>query len=192
MNERCSWSGSDPLYIDYHDDEWGVPEYDPRALWENLMLEGFQAGLSWITILRKRDEFRKEFEGFDPDKIAKWDDQRILKALQNPGIIRHRGKIEATVKGARLFLEIEAEEGFAIWLWSFVGGSPIQNNFKDLGEVPASTPESTAMSKALKKRGFNFCGPVITYAFMQAAGMVNDHVTTCPCHEKVKALSTRG
>lgn len=192
MNERCGWSGSDPLYIDYHDHEWAVPEYDPGALWEKLILEGFQAGLSWITILRKRDEFRKEFEGFDPDKIAKWDDERILKALQNPGIIRHRGKIEATVKGARLFLEIEAEEGFATWLWSFVSGSPIQNNFKDLGEVPACTPESTAMSKALKKRGFNFCGPVITYAFMQAAGMVNDHVTTCPCHEKVKALSTRG
>lgn len=192
MNDRCGWCGSDPLYVDYHDHEWGVPEHDSRALWEKLVLDGFQAGLSWITILRKRDEFRKEFEGFNPDKIAKWDEERIMQALQNPGIIRHRGKITSTVKGAGLFLEVEAEDGFANWLWSFVGGSPIQNNFKNSGEIPTSTPESIAMSKALKKRGFNFCGPVITYAFMQATGMVNDHVTTCLCHDKVKALSTPG
>lgn len=188
MNDRCGWCGSDPLYVDYHDHEWGVPEYDARSLWEKLVLDGFQAGLSWITILRKRDSFREEFEGFDPVKVAAWDEARIERALLNPGIIRHRGKIASTVKGAGIFLEIEAAEGFSPWLWSFVGGKPIQNNFKDLSEVPTSTEESIAMSKALKKRGFNFCGPVITYAFMQATGMVNDHVVTCKCHAQVKAL----
>lgn len=179
---RCTWCGTDPLYVDYHDTEWGVPEYDSRALWEKLVLDGFQAGLSWITILRKRDAFREEFEGFDPEKIALWDDARIDRALQNSGIIRHRGKIVATVRGAQLFLDIEKEQGFAPWLWTFVGGKPIQNNFSDMSQVPTATAESTAMSKALKKRGFNFCGPVIVYAFMQATGMVNDHITGCPCH----------
>lgn len=192
MNERCTWCGSDPLYVAYHDDEWGVPEYDARALWEKLVLDGFQAGLSWITILRKRDAFREEFEGFDPQRVASWDAARIERALQNPGIIRHRGKIESTVRGAQRFLEIEGQEGFAPWLWSFVGGQPIQNDFASMAEVPAATPESTAMSKALKKRGFNFCGPVITYAFMQATGMVNDHVITCPQHAGVKALTVGG
>ncbi len=192
MNERCTWCGNDPLYVAYHDDEWGVPEYDARALWEKLVLDGFQAGLSWITILRKRDAFREEFEGFDPQRVASWDAARIERALQNPGIIRHRGKIESTVRGAQRFLEIEGQEGFAPWLWSFVGGQPIQNDFASMAEVPAATPESTAMSKALKKRGFNFCGPVITYAFMQATGMVNDHVITCPQHAGVKALTVGG
>ena len=192
MNERCTWCGSDPLYVAYHDDEWGVPEYDARALWEKLVLDGFQAGLSWITILRKRDAFREEFEGFDPQRVASWDAARIERALQNPGIIRHRGKIESTVRGAQRFLEIEGQEGFAPWLWSFVGGQPIQNDFASMAEVPTATPESTAMSKALKKRGFNFCGPVITYAFMQATGMVNDHVITCPQHAGVKALTVGG
>lgn len=192
MNERCTWCGNDPLYVAYHDDEWGVPEYDARALWEKLVLDGFQAGLSWITILRKRDAFREEFEGFDPQRVASWDAARIERALQNPGIIRHRGKIESTVRGAQRFLEIEGQEGFAPWLWSFVGGQPIQNDFASMAEVPTATPESTAMSKALKKRGFNFCGPVITYAFMQATGMVNDHVITCPQHAGVKALTVGG
>lgn len=191
MQQRCTWCGSDPLYVDYHDTEWGVPEHDSRALWEKLVLDGFQAGLSWITILRKRDGFRDEFEGFEPERIARWDEARIDAALQNPGIIRHRGKIAATVKGARLFLEIEQGEGFAPWLWSFVGGAPIQNRFAAMSEVPTATDESTAMSKALKKRGFNFCGPVITYAFMQATGMVNDHMTNCPRHAGVRALSVR-
>lgn len=185
MSSHCTWCGTDPLYVAYHDEEWGVPEHDPRALWEKLVLDGFQAGLSWITILRKREDFREEFDQFDPEKIARWDQARIEKALQNPGIVRHRGKIEATVKGARLFLEIERDEGFAPWLWSFVGGAPIQNNFSDMSQVPASTPESIAMSKALKKRGFNFCGPVIVYAFMQATGMVNDHMTGCPRHAEL-------
>ncbi|GHG15606.1 DNA-3-methyladenine glycosylase I [Paracoccus aerius] len=185
MTSRCAWCGTDPLYVAYHDTEWGVPEYDGRALWEKLVLDGFQAGLSWITILRKRDAFRAEFEDFDPGRVACWDDARIDRALQNPGIIRHRGKIESAVRGAQRFLEIEAQEGFASFLWSFVGGQPIQNNFASGAQVPAATPESTAMSKALKKRGFNFCGPVITYAFMQATGMVNDHVTTCHRHAQL-------
>ncbi|RMC34293.1 DNA-3-methyladenine glycosylase I [Paracoccus alkanivorans] len=192
MDKRCGWCGDDALYVAYHDTEWGVPEYDSRALWEKLVLDGFQAGLSWITILRKRDGFREEFEGFDPERVARWDDARIEKALQNPGIIRHRGKISATVRGARLFLEIEQGEGFSPFLWSFVGGSPIQNRFATLAEVPTDTAESVSMSKALKKRGFNFCGPVITYAFMQATGMVNDHLTDCPRHAQVRALSTGG
>jgi DNA-3-methyladenine glycosylase I len=185
MTSRCAWCGTDPLYVTYHDTEWGVPERDARALWEKLVLDGFQAGLSWITILRKRDAFRAEFEDFDSERVAHWDEARIDRALQNPGIIRHRGKIESAVRGAQRFLEIEAQEGFAPFLWSFVGGQPIQNHFASGAEVPVATPESTAMSKALKKRGFNFCGPVITYAFMQATGMVNDHVTTCHRHAQL-------
>ena len=192
VENRCAWCGTDPLYVAYHDHEWGVPERDPRALWEKLVLDGFQAGLSWITILRKRENFREEFEDFDPERVARWDEARIEKALQNPGIIRHRGKIAATVKGARLYLEIEEAEGFAPFLWSFTGGDPILNRFETMAQVPTATPESTAMSKALKKRGFNFCGPVITYAFMQATGMVNDHVTTCHRHDPVNRLSTGG
>ena len=189
MVERCGWCGTEPLYVDYHDNEWGVPERDPRALWEKLVLDGFQAGLSWITILRKRDSFREVFEGFDPERVAAWGEKDIENALQNPGIIRHRGKIEATVKGARLFLEIESDKGFTPWLWGFVDGAPVQNRWTSLSEVPASTDQSVEMSKALKKRGFNFCGPVICYAFMQAVGMVNDHITTCHCHDRVRALS---
>ena len=189
MTERCGWCGTEPIYVDYHDTEWGVPEYDPRALWEKLVLDGFQAGLSWITILRKRDAFREEFEGFDPERIARWDAKNVENALQNPGIIRHRGKIEGTIRSAKLFLEIESAEGFTPYLWGFVGGKPVQNGWASMGQVPAATDESTAMSKALKKRGFTFCGPLICYAFMQATGMVNDHITSCHCHDKVKALS---
>lgn len=189
MMDRCGWCGDQPIYVAYHDTEWGVPERDPRALWEKLVLDGFQAGLSWITILRKRDAFRAEFDGFDPERVAGWDAARIDRALTNPGIIRHCGKIEATVRGARAFLDIEAQEGFAPWLWSFVGGAPIQNDWPDLSHVPTDTPASHAMSKALKSRGFGFCGPVITYAFMQATGMVNDHVVTCHRHGPVRALS---
>lgn len=192
MTDRCSWCGTDPLYVAYHDTEWGVPERDPRALWEKLVLDGFQAGLSWITILRKRDAFREEFEGFDPERVARWDDARIDRALQNPGIIRHRGKIESAVRGARRFQEIEGQEGFTPFLWSFVGGEPIQNRFRSKDEVPTASPESTAMSKALKKRGFNFCGPVITYAFMEATGMVNDHVTTCHRHAALSRPQAAG
>ena len=192
MSANCTWQGTDPLYVAYHDEEWGVPEYDARQLWEKLVLDGFQAGLSWITILRKRDAFRQEFDDFDPAKVALWDAARVERALQNPGIVRHRGKIESTVRSAQLFLEIEAEEGFSPWLWSFVGGKPIQNHRTSMAEVPTATPESTAMAKALKKRGFNFCGPVIVYAFMQATGMVNDHMTGCPRHAELNRPSTAG
>ena len=190
--QRCAWCGTDPLYVDYHDTEWGVPEYDSRALWEKLVLDGFQAGLSWITILRKRDDFRECFEGFDPERVARWGEADILRALQNPGIVRHRGKIEAAVTGARAYLEIEAAEGFSPFVWSFVGGRPIQNALTSMAEVQARTLESDSMSKALKKRGFKFCGPVITYAFMQACGLVNDHMIHCPQHARVKALSPAG
>ncbi|SIP94878.1 DNA-3-methyladenine glycosylase I [Paracoccus thiocyanatus] len=189
LTERCAWCGTDPLYVAYHDHEWGVPEYDSRALWEKLVLDGFQAGLSWITILRKRDAFRETFEGFDPQRVAAWGEAEVAQALQNPGIVRHRGKIEAAVKGARLFLEIEEAQGFSPFIWSFVGGRPIQNRFSAMSQVPVKTPQSEAMAKALKKRGFNFCGPVITYAFMQACGLVNDHMAHCPAHARVRALS---
>ena len=188
--QSCAWCGTDPLYVDYHDQEWGVPEYDSRALWEKLVLDGFQAGLSWITILRKRDNFREAFEGFDPARIAVWGEAQVGAALQNPGIIRHRGKIEATITNARAYLEIEAAEGFAPFLWSFVGGRPLQNAWADSAAVPAETAQSRAMSRALKKRGFRFCGPVICYAFMQATGMVNDHLTGCHRHGPVSQLST--
>lgn len=192
MTKRCPWCGTDPLYVAYHDDEWGVPEYDPRKLWEMLMLEAFQAGLSWITILRKRENFREVFEGFDPQVLANWNNSHIENALQNPGIIRHRGKIEATVTAARLYLEIEADEGFSPFIWSFVGGKPVQNSLHGMADAQAKTPASEAMSKALKKKGFKFCGPVIAYAYMQAAGMVNDHLVSCPRHGEVKMLSPAG
>ncbi|MGD9861933.1 MAG: DNA-3-methyladenine glycosylase I [Pseudodonghicola sp.] len=186
--ERCGWAGSEQIYIDYHDTEWGVPEWDSRALWEKLILDGFQAGLSWITILKKRDNFRAAFAGFDPHVIAGWGEAEVARLLADPGIIRHRGKIEATIGNARAWAEIEAAQGFDRYLWDFVGGKPIQNSWNTLAEVPAFTPLSEALSKDLKKRGFRFCGPTIVYAFMQAVGMVNDHLVTCPCHAPVRAL----
>jgi len=186
--ERCGWVGADALYEAYHDHEWGVPEYDSRALWEKLILDGFQAGLSWITILRKRENFRKAFQGFDPHVIAGWGEAEIARLLANPGIIRHRGKIEATIGNARAWQVIEAEQGFDLYLWDHVGGRPIQNRWQTLAEVPAQTDLSVKISKDLKKRGFKFCGPTIVYAFMQAVGMVNDHLVTCPCHTPVARL----
>lgn len=188
MSERCSWCGTDPLYVDYHDTEWGVPETDPRALWEKLILDGFQAGLSWITILRKRPGFRSAFEGFHPETIAQWGEPEIVRLLADPGIVRHRGKIEATIGNARAWIAVQERQGFAPFLWQFVEGAPVQNRFRSMAEVPAATPASTAMSKALKQAGFKFCGPTITYAVMQAVGMVNDHMVTCPCHERVASL----
>ncbi|MFC5344299.1 DNA-3-methyladenine glycosylase I [Brevundimonas staleyi] len=186
---RCAWCGTDPLYVAYHDTEWGVPEYDARALWEKLVLDGFQAGLAWITILRKRETLRAAFANFDPDVVARFDDADRERLLNDPGIIRSRAKIEATIKGARIFVEMrENGEDFSAWLWSFVGGSPIQEAPATMGDVPTQTPESVAMAKALKKRGFNFCGPVIVYAFMQATGMVNDHVQGCFRCEEVRAM----
>jgi DNA-3-methyladenine glycosylase I len=173
---RCSWATNDPLYLAYHDDEWGVPQRDSRALWEMLMLEGFQAGLSWITILRKRNAFRKAFKNFDPRKVARFTEADVARLLQDSGIIRSRAKIEATIQGARVYLEMQkAGEDFSALTWSFVGGKPIQNT----GPVPAKTPLSEEISKALKKRGFKFVGPTIVYAWMQAVGMVNDHAPDC-------------
>lgn len=189
MDGRCEWCGDDPFYQSYHDNEWGVPEYDSRSLWEKLILDGFQAGLAWITILRKRENFRAAFDGFDPNQIANWREDKVLELLGNPGIIRHRGKVEATIGNARAWQDIEATGGFDKFLWSYVDGEPIQNQFRTLSEVPPETPLSLQLSKDLKKRGFKFCGPTIVYAFMEAVGMANDHLVTCPCHERVRALA---
>ncbi len=189
MDNRCPWAGSLPIYEKYHDEEWGVPEYDSRALWEKLVLDGFQAGLSWLTILKKRDAFRSAFAGFDPAKVAAFNESDVQRLLQDAGIIRHRGKIEATIRGARLWLEIEAGEGFDRYLWKYVDDQPIQNQFKTMQDVPTSTPLSTQLSKDLKTRGFNFCGPTIVYAFMEAVGMVNDHLVECPRHRAVAGLT---
>jgi DNA-3-methyladenine glycosylase I len=188
MVTRCGWVTENALYQEYHDTEWGVPERDSRALWEVLVLEGFQAGLSWITVLRKRDNFRAAFQGFDPEAIAGWGEAEVARLLDDPGIIRHRGKIAATIGNARAWQEIEAEQGFARYIWDFVDGRPVQNRFATLAEVPADTDISRKLSKDLKRRGFRFCGPTITYAFMQAAGLVNDHLVTCPCHAEVARL----
>jgi len=182
MTDRCGWAGPEDIYIAYHDTEWGVPEYDSRALWEKLILDGFQAGLSWITILKKRDNFRAAFAGFDPDIIATWGDADVERLLGNAGIIRHRGKIEATIGNAKAWQKIEARQGFDTFLWDYVDGTPLVNAWASLAEVPAFTPLSTRISKDLKKEGFRFCGPTIVYAFMQAVGMVNDHLVTCHRH----------
>ncbi len=178
MNEkrRCTWAESDPLLRAYHDVEWGVPEFDSRALWELLMLEGFQAGLAWIIVLRKRDAFRQAFKQFDPVKVACFKEADVARLMQNPGIIRARAKIEATIQGASVFLEMkDAGIDFSDWVWELAGGKPIQNT----GPVPAESPLSLTMSKELKRRGFKFVGPVIVYAWMQAAGIVNDHSADC-------------
>ncbi|WP_293451818.1 DNA-3-methyladenine glycosylase I [Planktotalea sp.] len=188
MNEICGWAGSEEIYVNYHNTDWGVPEYDSRTLWEKLILDGFQAGLSWITILKKRENFREAFEGFNPNVIAGWGDDDVARLLQNSGIIRHRGKIAATITNARVWQSIEQEQGFDRYLWDYVGGAPIQNTWTSLDQVPAFTALSTEISKDLKKRGFKFCGPTIVYAFMQATGLINDHLVTCPCHETVKKL----
>lgn len=177
----CEWPGDDLLYVAYHDEEWGVPEHDDRALFEKLVLDGFQAGLAWITILRKRENFRRAFDRFDPRAIAGYDEVKVEALMADAGIVRNRAKIEATIRGARLWLGI-MEQGpgsFDRYLWQFSGGVTIRNRWKSLSEMPAETQESRAMSKALKARGFNFVGPTICYAFMQATGMVNDHVVGC-------------
>jgi DNA-3-methyladenine glycosylase I len=192
MPSECAWYGTEPLYLRYHDTEWGVPEWDSRALWEALILEGFQAGLSWITILRKRPQFRAAFAGFDPNVIAGWGAPEVAKLLQNEGIVRHRGKIEATIGNARAWQVIEGRIGFSAFCWDFVGGVPLQNRFAEKEDVPAQTPSSVALSKALKKEGFRFCGPTTVYAWMQACGMVNDHLLGCPRHGEIAALSPTG
>ena len=173
---RCPWPGEDKLYVAYHDHEWGVPEFDDRALYEKLILDGFQAGLSWITILRKRDAFRSAFVGFNPEKIARFSARDVTRLMGDAGIVRNRAKIEATIGNARAFLEMP---DFAQFCWSFVGGKTKQNRLGPRSKIPAATDESRALSKALVERGFRFVGPTIVYAWMQACGLVNDHLTTC-------------
>jgi DNA-3-methyladenine glycosylase I len=180
MKVRCKWCGDDPLYIKYHDEEWGVPEHDDRKLFEMLILEGAQAGLSWITVLKKRENYRKAFNNFDVVKISKYSENKIAKLLENAGIIRNRLKVNSTVTNAKAFLKIQEEFGsFDKYIWQFVGHKPIVNKFKSLSELPTNTGISDLMSKDLKKRGFKFIGSTICYAFMQATGMVNDHTTDC-------------
>lgn len=189
----CVWPGTDPLYLDYHDTEWGVPEWDSRALFEKLVLDGFQAGLSWITILKKRDAFRRAFDEFDPAKIARYTDKKVERLLADPGIVRSRLKIAGAIKSARVYLDIEEKHpgGFSSYIWGFVDGRPVQNKFRTMKDVPTHTDMSTALSKDLKKRGFTFCGPVIVYAFAQAVGMVNDHMTDCDRHAACATLAGR-
>jgi DNA-3-methyladenine glycosylase I len=190
--KRCPWAGEDALYVAYHDTEWGVPEYDSRALFEKLVLDGFQAGLSWITILRKRENFRRAFDHFDPHKIARYTPKRIEALMQDAGIVRNRAKIEGAVQSARAWLDLmEKDEGFSTFLWAFLDGRPKINRFRSRGQVPAETEISRKMSKALAARGFKFCGPTITYAFMQAVGMVNDHLVTCYRHAACAKLARR-
>jgi DNA-3-methyladenine glycosylase I len=189
----CLWPGTDPLYLDYHDTEWGVPEWDSRALFEKLVLDGFQAGLSWITILKKREAFRRAFDGFEPAKIARYTDKKVETLLADPGIVRSRLKIEGAIKSARVYLDIEERHpgGFSSYIWGFAGGRPVQNKFRTMKDVPTHTDMSTALSKDLKKRGFTFCGPVIIYAFAQATGMVNDHMIDCDRHKACAKLAGR-
>jgi len=187
---RCNWSTTSELMIKYHDEEWGVPVHDDRKLFEFMVLDSAQAGLSWETILKKRDNYRKAFDNFDPEKIAKYDGNKVESVLQDAGIIRNRRKIESALKNAKVFLEIRNEFGsFAAYIWQFVGGKPKINSWTTIKEIPASTPESDAMSKDLKRRGFSFVGTTICYAFMQAAGLVNDHTTDCFRYLQIIALS---
>ena len=176
---RCSWCGTDPLYVAYHDEEWGVPEYDSRALFGKLLLDGFQAGLSWITILRKRDAFRAAFDGFEPERIARYDAAKVEALMGNVGIVRNRAKILGAVASARAYLALEERQYFADFLWGFVDGVPLRGSFRSHAEVPTATPMSIAMARELKRLGFAFCGPTIVYAFAQACGLVNDHITDC-------------
>ena len=189
--KRCDWCGDDPLYVDYHDKEWGVPQFDSRILYEKLMLDGFQAGLAWITILRKRDGFRDAFEGFKPEVIARYGDKEIERLVTDERIVRHRGKITATISNAQAYLRISETESFSDYLWKHVDGKPIQNRMKTMADVPAQTDLSVKISKQLKKDGFKFCGPTIVYAVMQAMGMVNDHMVNCPRHKACADLAKR-
>jgi DNA-3-methyladenine glycosylase I len=186
---RCGWRGmaGDPLYEAYHDTEWGVPEYDSRALWEKLVLDGFQAGLAWITILRKREAFRAAFDNFDPEKVALYGEADRARLMADAGIIRSNAKIDAAIQSAKIYLAMrDAGEDFSEFCWAFTGGKPIQTNFSEIGQVPAKTPLAEEVAAALKAKGFKFVGPVIVYAWMQAVGMVNDHLTCCFRHEAVK------
>lgn len=190
---RCDWCGEDPLYVAYHDDEWGLPQRCGRQLFETLSLEAFQAGLSWLTILRKRENFRRAFAGFAPEILADWGPAEVDRLLQDPGIVRHRGKIEATLGNARAWVRLEEGRAgaFSELVWSAVGGAPQQNPVETLDDVPASTRASAALSKRLRQAGFAFCGPTTTYAFMQAAGLVNDHLLDCPARGRVAQAGLR-
>ncbi len=190
--DRCPWCGTDPLYVSYHDTDWGVPERDGRALWEKLVLDGFQAGLSWITILRKREAFRLAFDGFQPEIVANWGEQEVTRLLGNAGIVRHRGKIEGTILSAQACLRMGGRQAFADYLWNHVGGSPQQNQFQRMADIPPFTDKAAQISKELKALGFKFCGPTIVYAFMQACGLVNDHMIDCHRHDAVKKLARPG
>lgn len=192
MQKRCDWVGDNELLIKYHDEEWGVPIHDDHRLFEFLILEGFQAGLSWLTILRKRENYRTELDHFDPQRIAEYDESKILALLQNPGILRNKKKIGAAIINAKSFLKVQQELGsFDAYIWQFVEGEPIHNKWKSVGEIPSHTSESILMSKDLKERGFKFVGPTICYAFMQAVGMVNDHITECFRHKEVSCHELR-
>ncbi len=185
----CDWNTTDPAYLDYHDTQWGVPLHDDGKLFEKLILEGAQAGLSWITILKRREGYRAAYDGFDPEKMARWDDEKMAELAANPAIIRNRLKIESARKNARVFLEVvEASGSFDAFIWSFVAGKTIQNAWRTMDQVPTVTPASTAMAKALKKKGFTFVGPTICYAYMQSVGMVNDHLTSCFRYETIKNM----
>jgi len=190
MINRCGWSITDPLMIEYHDNEWGVPVHDDRKHFEFIVLDGAQAGLSWQTVLRKRDAYREAFDNFDFGKVARYNEKKIAELLKNPGIIRNRLKVNSAVQNAKAFLDVRKEFGtFDKYIWQFVGGSPMHNTWRSMKEIPARTSESDAMSKDMKKRGFNFVGSTICYAYMQAAGMVNDHTTECFRHKELKRVS---
>lgn len=186
---RCDWAGSQPIYIAYHDEEWGVPNADDRALYEKLTLEGFQAGLSWITVLKKRARFREVFDNFEPEKVARYGPEKIEQLMGDAGIIRHRGKIEAAISNARAYLELREQTSLAAFVWEFVDGQPVQNGFRAQSALPAQTPVSTGIAKALKSKGFRFCGPTTVYAFMQSMGLVNDHLVSCHRHETCATLA---
>lgn len=190
---RCGWSVKEPIYVAYHDEEWGVPEYDSRTLWEKLVLDGFQAGLSWITILKKRENFRAAFDNFDPQKVARYGTRDVNRLMKNVGIIRSEPKIASAIRGAQLWLDIEEKErgGFTELIWKHVDGQPKVNHYKTLKQVPAKTKMSEGLSKELKVRGFNYCGPVIVYAFAQAVGVVNDHIVSCHRHSPCAAMTDR-
>ncbi len=190
MTQRCSWAGTDPLYVSYHDNEWGRPLSDENGLFEMLTLEGAQAGLSWLTILRKRQGYREAFAGFDPQRVAGFSEQRLQQLVQNPAIVRHRGKIDSTINNARRILALwDSGRTLSETLWSFVEGQPVQNHWTSMAQVPSSTPASSAMSRHLKKLGFRFVGETTCYSLMQAAGMVNDHLVDCPEHPNCQKLS---
>lgn len=191
MKNRCAWAETNSVYRAYHDEEWGVPKYDSRDLWEKLVLDGFQAGLSWMTILKKRQNFRDAFAGFSPGLISGWGQDELQKLMMNPGIVRNRSKIEATISNARAYLEIESKQGFNNFLWDYFDGEVVQNNWTRQAEIPTTDARSEQISKDLKKAGFKYCGPTIVYAFLEASGFMNNHLISCYRHDEVKAIARK-